>query len=295
MSDRRGLIICLLAGTYTIYDLDSGEKVIAKPRGVFRIKGQSPKVGDFVKFQGCDDVNFTITDIEKRNTDLIRPAICNISQAFIVFSVKEPELNLNLLDRFLTILEFSRITPIIVFNKWDLLEPKEIDEVEKIINYYQSIGYTCIKTSAKQKIISQLTPYIDNKISVITGQSGVGKSSLLNVIDPTLTIKTNDISKALNRGKHTTRHVELIKINDGWLADTPGFGTMDFIDMSEYDISHSFIEFFEASSKCKYHGCLHLNEPNCEVKRKVSEKEILPSRYENYTLFISEAKKQRKW
>ena len=291
----KGLITCLVAGQYTICDLSNNSIVVAKPRGVFRIKGVSPKVGDYVEYN-LNAGDATITKIEKRKTDLVRPAICNITQAFVVFSVKEPDLNLNLLDRFITILEFYNITPILVFNKWDLLtNAKEKEEVENIINYYKEIGYETLETSAKDNLVSELSPFICGNISVITGQSGVGKSSIINVLDPSKSIKTNDISKALNRGKHTTRHVELLEISGGWVADTPGFGTMDFIDMNEVDISHSFNEFFSASSKCKYNGCLHINEPHCEIKKLVDENKILKSRYENYLQFVTEAKSKRKW
>lgn len=291
----KGLITCLIAGQYTIYDLDDQSISIAKPRGIFRIKGVSPKVGDYVDYnKNAGDA--TITNIEKRTTNLVRPAICNISQAFVVFSVKEPELNLNLLDRFITILEYYNIVPILVFNKWDLLtNQNEIEEVTSIIDYYKGIGYKTIITSAKASLLNELSTYIDNNISVITGQSGVGKSSLINVIDPQFAIKTESISKALNRGKHTTRHVELLKINNGWLADTPGFGTMEFIDMDEVDISHSFVEFFKESSNCKYNGCLHISEPYCKIKELVNNNVILKSRYENYQQFIEETKSKRKW
>ena len=186
--------------------------------------------------------------------------------------------------------------PILVFNKWDLLtDQKEIEEVISIIDYYKGIGYKTIITSAKASLLNELSTHIDNNISVITGQSGVGKSSLINVIDPQFAIKTESISKALNRGKHTTRHVELLKINNGWLADTPGFGTMEFIDMNEVDVSHSFVEFFKESSNCKYNGCLHISEPYCKIKELVNNNVILKSRYENYLQFIEEIKSKRKW
>ncbi len=270
------------------------ETVIAKPRGIFRIKEEAPKVGDYVEYEIIDGVAI-INKINKRKNDLIRPTICNVDQAIVVFSVKEPDLNLNLLDSFLVVLEYNDILPILVFNKMDLLSESELIEIKAIIDYYHSIGYTTLTTSTKLNDLDNLDELISNKISVITGQSGVGKSSILNVLDPNLAIKTAEISKALGRGKHTTRHVELIPFNNGWVADTPGFGLIDFIDMSEVDISHRFIEFFKASSRCKYNGCLHKNEPHCEVKRQVEEGTILKSRYDNYLLFIEEISKRRKW
>lgn len=290
----KGIITCLIAGEYTIYDESINAFIKAKPRGIFRIKKDTLKVGDIVEYETTSGMT-SITEMYPRTNDLVRPQIANIDQAFVVFSVKEPVINLNLLDRFLTILEFSNITPIIVFNKWDLLQVEEIKEVENICKYYMQIGYKVLKTSAKLALLDQLDLYIKNHISVITGQSGVGKSSLLNTIDSNLNLATNDISKALNRGKHTTRHVELIRISDGWIADTPGFGIMDFDGMSECDIAHSFKEFFEASKNCKYNGCLHLNEPKCEVKKLVDTKTIMPSRYENYKQFIEEIHERKKW
>lgn len=291
---RNGLIIRLISGDYKVFDLDTKEIVTAKPRGVFRIKEESPKVGDYVEYEIIDGVA-VISKMKKRKNDLIRPTICNVDQAIVIFSVKEPDLNLNLLDSFLVVLEYNDILPILVFNKMDLLNEEELIETKKIINYYNKIGYTTLQTSTKLNKIDNLEKLLENKISVFTGQSGVGKSSILNVLDPSLSIKTAEISKALGRGKHTTRHVELIPYSNGWVADTPGFGLIDFVDMTEVDVSHSFIEFFEASSKCKYNGCLHKNEPSCEVKKLVEDGSILKSRYENYLLFIEEISKKRKW
>ena len=291
---NKGIITCLIAGEYTVYDELTNNYYKGKPRGIFRIKDNTLKVGDRVTYDLLED-KITITKLLDRTNDLIRPQIANVDQAFVVFSVKEPDLNLNLLDRFITILEYNKITPILIFNKWDLLNDDDLREVLEVEKYYSKLGYKVIRTSAKQSLLNQLESFIENKISVITGQSGVGKSSILNVLDPSLKLNTNDISKALNRGKHTTRHVELIKIKNGWIADTPGFGIMEFIDMEETDIAHSFVEFFELSSSCKYSGCLHLNEPKCMVKDGVLSGAILKSRYENYKQFIEEIKRRKKW
>ncbi len=291
---NKGLVIRLIAGEYKVYDLDSKLVFNAKPRGVMRIKSSAPKVGDYVTYTLLDNENGIIEDIMTRRNDLIRPYICNIDQAFVIFSVKEPELNLNLLDKFLVTLEYNNITPIIVFNKWDLLNDTEIKEISVIIDYYQRIGYKTVITSCSDNLLNDLKELLKDKISVFTGQSGVGKSSLLNLIDPTLSIQTNEISLALGRGKHTTRHVELINIESGWVADTPGFGTIDFEGMEKIDLAQNYIEFFKNSQDCKYNGCLHINEPSCKVKELVESNQILKSRYENYITFINDLGKDKK-
>ena len=289
------IITCLISGEYTLYDQSSNKTFIAKARGIFRNQKTSPKVGDIVEYTSGNPYA-TIVKILPRHSDFVRPPIANIDQAFIVTSVKEPSLNLNLLDRMICVFEFQNILPILVFSKMDLLNDNEKEEVFKKMDYYQTIGYPIIKTTTIDPLtIDKIKPYLKDKTSVITGQSGVGKSSIINLIDETIKMDTAEISKALNRGKHTTRYTKLFFVENGWLADTPGFGMVEFFDMDEVSLSHSFIEFFHFSESCKYSGCHHQNEPSCNVKRKLEEGLILKSRYENYQQFMNEIKSRRKW
>lgn len=287
MDKNYGLIIKSISGEYTI--LKDNIKYVCKPRGVFRYKGMTPKVGDYVSF-----TDNTITEITPRRNDLERPFVSNIDKAFLVFSVKEPDLNMNLLDRMLAVMEFNDIKPIIVFTKLDLLngDTKAKCEYEKVKAYYEKIGYTTYSSSI-ESLPKELIEETKGAICCLAGQSGVGKSTLLNLYDSSLNLKTDTISYALGRGKHTTRHIELLEINGGFIIDTPGFGSLDFSGMDVASLSHSFLEFFEASKNCKYNMCLHLNEPNCKVKEEVENGTILKSRYENYLLFIDEIKGQR--
>ena len=247
----------------------------------------TPKVGDYVEFNDS-----TITKISPRKNDLIRPFVSNIDKAFLVFSVSEPDLNLNLLDRLLALVEFNDIKPIIVFTKLDLLKEDKREEFNKIKAYYEHIGYTTYSSSI-DALPKDLINEIKGCISCLAGQSGVGKSTLLNLHDSSLNLKTDTISYALGRGKHTTRHIELLEIGGGFVIDTPGFGSVDFSGMSENDLAFSFSEFFKASKECKYNMCLHLSEPNCKVKELIQKGEILKSRYDNYLLFIDEIRGQR--
>ncbi|HHW69502.1 MAG TPA: ribosome small subunit-dependent GTPase A, partial [Tenericutes bacterium] len=239
----------------------------------------SPLAGDDVIF---DEKNNYILEILERKNSLVRPPISNVDQALIITSVKEPDFSTNLLDKLLVVIEFNNIKPIICITKMDLLNEVEKEKIIYYINYYKNIGYDVYFNYQ----IEEIKNTFKNKISVFTGQSGAGKSTLLNKIDNKLNIKTDEISLALGRGKHTTRHVELIDINGGMVADTPGFSNIDFIGLENSDIRDSFIEFEHYKEHCEYRDCMHYKEDKCEVKNKVG-KSIIPSRYDNYIKFIT--------
>ena len=272
-----GKIIKLISNDYTV--LSNNKKYICKSRGKFRKLKISPLVGDQVVF---DDINNYILEVKKRKNELVRPPVANIDQAFIITSVKNPNFSTNLLDKLIDIIEFNNIEPIICFTKLDLLNKEEQNDIDVYINYYKKIGYKVFINTQ----ISEIKEQFKNKISVFTGQTGAGKSTLLNNINPNLKIKTDDISYALGRGKHTTRHVELIELENGFVADTPGFSSLEFIDMKDIDIRDNFVEFELYKEKCKYRDCMHDKEDECEVKNKVRSGDILESRYQNYLNFI---------
>lgn len=249
-----------------------------KPRGKFRISNLTPLVGDIVEI---DNNNNYIIDIKKRKNSLIRPSVSNIDKAIIVTSVK-PKLDTNLLDKLLVLTMYNNIEPVICFTKLDLFNLEELKEINSIINYYESIGYVTVKNTEIDKIKSILK----NNLSVFVGQSGAGKSSLLNKLDSKLELKTNEISKALGRGKHTTRHVELFEVCEGLVVDTPGFSSLDLSSLSNMDIRDNMKEMFDNLDKCKYRDCMHYKEDGCYVKSLVDDNVILKSRYDNYISFL---------
>ncbi len=249
-----------------------------KPRGKFRISNLTPLVGDIVEI---DNNNNYIIDIKKRKNSLIRPSVSNIDKAIIVTSVK-PKLDTNLLDKLLVLTMYNNIEPVICFTKLDLLNLEELKEINSIINYYESIGYVTVKNTQIDKIKSILK----NNLSVFVGQSGAGKSSLLNKLDSKLELKTNEISKSLGRGKHTTRHVELFEVCEGLVVDTPGFSSLDLSSLSNMDIRDNMREMFDNLDKCKYRDCMHYKEDGCYVKSLVDDNVILKSRYDNYISFL---------
>lgn len=271
----QGRIIKNISNDYTIDS--NGQLYICKPRGKFRLNNQTPLVGDIVEF---DEINNYILNIKPRKNELIRPSIANVDMAVIVTSVKNPNFDTVLLDKTLTIISYNNITPVIYFTKLDLLTNEELVSINTYITYYQKIGYQIAKTP------QELMNIIKNKNIVFTGQSGAGKSTLLNKINPLLELKTDEISLALGRGKHTTRHTELFDINGTYIADTPGFSKVDFIDMKAIDIRDNMKEMFNNLEHCKYADCMHINEDGCFVKVLVEKKEIIESRYNNYRNFI---------
>lgn len=271
-----GKIVKQVSNDYTVKIED--KLYICKARGKFRNIGITPLVGDNVKI---DLENKYILEILPRKNELIRPSIANIDQAVIVTSVKIPDFSSNLLDKLLTIIEYNNIKPIICFTKLDLLNKEELDYIRNIQKYYKKIGYEVYdNTDLKLKEIFK------DKITVFAGQSGAGKSSLLNRLDESLNLLIGEVSIALGRGRHTTRHTELIEVLGGLIADTPGFSAVDFNDMTKSDIRDNFIEFNKYKELCEYKDCMHLNENNCGIKDNVSNGNILPSRYENYLKFI---------
>ncbi len=271
----QGKIIKNISNDYTV--LTNNKLYVCKSRGKFRNLNITPLVGDIVEF---DEINNYILDIKPRKNELLRPPVSNIDQAVIITSVKDPNLDLNLLDKLIAIIEFHNIKPIICFTKLDLLE--KVEEINNIIDYYKKIGYQVFINTDLENI----RKIFKDKITVFTGQSGAGKSTLMNNIDTSLNIKTNQISYALGRGKHTTRHVELIPLYDGLVADTPGFSSLNFYDMKASDIRDNFIEFENYKENCKYRDCMHNKEDECAVKDAIKNNEILKSRYENYIHFI---------
>lgn len=272
-----GIIIKNQSNDYTVRTKNSVN--ICKPRGKFRNDKITPLVGDRVVI---DDINNYILEIKERKNFLIRPSIANVDIAIIVTSVKEPNFDSNLLDKLLTIISYNNVKPVVCLTKMDLLNDEELDRINSIFNYYKSIGYDVITNND----IRELKEIIKNKIVVFAGQSGAGKSSLLNRLDKTLELQTNEISKALGRGKHTTRCVTLYDVCDALVADTPGFSSIDFRGMTKIDIRDNMKEMFNNLEYCKYRDCMHIKEDDCYVKKLLEENKILSSRYDNYKSFI---------
>lgn len=272
----KGMIVKNISDIYTV-KVDS-KLFNCKARGKFRCNGLTPLVGDWVKF---DEKNSYILEIEKRKNSLLRPSISNVDVALIVTSVKNPNLSLYLLDKQICNISLMGILPVICFTKIDLLNEEERKSFLNIQKYYEKIGYHIFTNDR----LDSLKEYLKGKTVVLTGQTGAGKSSLLNLIDPSLHLKVGEISKALGRGKHTTRHTEFFMIDEILIADTPGFSALGLKQFSKEEIRDSFVEF--KKENCEFKDCMHIKEKNCEVKKAVSSGRIRQSRYDDYCLFIT--------
>ena len=252
------------------------------PRGKFRAQKKTPLVGDYCEI---DEKNNYILELLPRLNELSRPSVCNVNYGLIVTSMKQPDFNFLLLDKEITYIILANIKPVICFTKLDLLE--DISLYETVKKYYESIGIPCFRNND----LEALKNYLANSLVVLTGQTGAGKSTLLNKLDKNLSLKTGEISQALNRGKHTTRHTEIFTVDSISFCDTPGFSALDILDFSKEDVKNAFLEFQKYS--CEFKDCFHLKERNCRVKEAVENGDILPSRYQSYVHILENLPKNR--
>lgn len=288
----KGVVVKAVAGFFTVDD--GAETRVCKARGVFRKRGVTVLVGDDVEYEPVGDEG-VITNVLPRRTELVRPPIANVHQAILVASVGSPEFQSLLLDRMLVMVEAAELTPIVVISKADLAQLGEIDDIKAA---YQVSGYRIIPVSVHTGLgIADVRDALHDKISVLAGASGVGKSSLANALYPGLRLKMGEVSEKLGRGKHTTRHMELFRIDaNSWLADTPGFSQLD-LPVDSTVLRHAFPEFSTFAEDCGYRRCLHTEEDDCAVKQAVANGFINDSRYAHYRTMLQEiqAREERQY
>lgn len=285
----KGKIIKALSGFYYVASED--EIFQTRARGNFRNRKITPLVGDEVIFESSNQTDGYLLEILPRKNELVRPPVANVDQGVVVTSLVEPNFSYNLLDRFLVTLEYEGIEPIIFLTKADLV--KDLAAMKAIEETYQAIGYHVITSKVEGEDLLELQRYFPERITVFMGQSGAGKSTLLNRIVPELALETGVISESLGRGKHTTRHVELLPICDGLVADTPGFSSIDFLEIEAVELPKLFPDFLAVAANCRFRECMHLNEPDCAVKQWVAANEIAETRYKNYVQFLEEIENRR--
>lgn len=295
----KGTIIKGIAGFYYV---EAGQTIYeCKARGKFRNKNIVPVIGDHVLISLKEEENSsdrylegTIEEILERKNSLIRPAVANVDQAMVVFSVTYPEIHLDLLDRFLIHIEKEDIEPYIILNKIDEGNP---ESYEYIVERYTKVGYEVICLSAKNAINTELLmPILKDKATVFAGPSGVGKSTLLNTIEENFTLETGKVSDKIKRGKHTTRHVELMPLSiGGFVLDTPGFTSLQLDGIDPNELQHYFPEFRPYIGTCKFRGCTHLHEPGCRVQEALETGDVVKERYEAYETYYKQLKDIRRW
>lgn len=290
-----GKIIKGIAGFYYIYGED-GEVYECRAKGIFRKENQKPLVGDNVEITVLDQEKKegNLVKILPRKNSLIRPAVANVDQAFVIFAMEDPKPNFMLLDRFLIMMEQAGVPAVICFNKKDLAEEKEVRELYDI---YKGCGYQVFLSSAlHNEGIEEIRSILKGKTTVVAGPSGVGKSSLTNLLQKEVQMETGEISRKLKRGKHTTRHSQVIPIGEHtYLMDTPGFSSLYLTDMEEQELKDYFPEFQKYEGQCRFLGCRHIHEPGCRVKEALESEEISRLRYEDYLSLYEELKEKRRY
>lgn len=288
----KGQIRQSLSGYYDIFS--EGKTYRTRARGNFRKKGQTPLVGDYVEFKADNENEGYVLKILERKNQLVRPPVANVDCAIVVTACIEPDFSSNLLDRQLVMLSENEIVPILYFSKADLMDETTKERMLPVFDYYSKYYRTVVseKNMPDEELVSALLEEAGN-VLVVMGQTGAGKSTLLNRLDPKLKLETGEISKALSRGRHTTRKVSLMDVKGHLVADTPGFSSFELREIEKERLSSLFEDFNEYSPQCRFRGCLHLNEPDCAVKAAVLEGKILESRYENYKLFQKMIQEQK--
>lgn len=291
----QGKIIKGIAGFYYIYAED-GNVYECKAKGIFRKDNFKPLVGDNVEITVLNEAEKegSVTSILPRRNSLIRPAVANVDQAFLIFAMENPKPNFLLLDRFLIMMELQEIPVVICFNKKDVGEKKEM---EKLYEIYTGCGYRVVLSSTYEgEGMDEIREILKGKTTVVAGPSGVGKSSITNCMQGEVQMKTGEISKKLKCGKHTTRHSQVIPVEKNtFLVDTPGFSSLYLTDMKEEELRDYFPEFAMYEPQCRFQGCMHIHEPGCAVKEALSEGKISQQRYDNYLALYEELKEKRRY
>ena len=289
----QGKIIKGIAGFYYVQTKNGIYE--CKAKGSFRNKKLKPYVGDNVEITILNEETKkgNMEEILERKNFLIRPAVANVDQTLVIFAAAKPDPNLNLLDRFLIMMEQKDVPVILVFNKKDVAEQEKL---AALVKTYEDCGYQVLKVSALQEDgINEIKEILKGKTSTVAGPSGVGKSSIINLLQSEVYMETGNISEKIERGKHTTRHSELITIaEDTYIFDTPGFSSLNVTDMEKEDLKIYFPEFEQYEDECKFLGCVHINEPVCGVKEALKAGKISAGRYENYKLIYEELKQNEK-